>query len=132
MGKFKKLFENKCGRIKQVLMDQNFIAGIGNIYSDEILYVAKIHPLSRLEKLGGKQITVLYRAMRDILEKAVKLRGTSIDDFRDTSGKKGYYAQARLVYQKEGEKCPRGHIIKRIKLGGRSAHFCPVEQKLFK
>ena len=129
-NKFKRLFKSKRGRIKQVLMDQGFIAGIGNIYSDEILYGAKIHPLSRAEKLKEQQLKAIYRAMKKILKKAIKLRGTSIDDFRDTAGKKGYYAQARLVYQKEGEKCPKGHIIKRLKIGGRSAHYCPKEQEL--
>ena len=120
------------GRIKQVLMDQNFIVGIGNIYSDDILYDSKIHPLSRVEKLKEAQIQALYKSIKKILKKALALGGTSIDDFRDTAGKKGKYTEVRLVYQKTGQKCPRGHIIKRIKLGGRSAHFCPTEQKLYK
>ena len=138
--KFKNLFRRnpltgsgpKQGKIKQVLMDQNFIAGIGNIYSDDILYDSKIHPLSRVEKLKEAQIQALYKSIKKILKKAVALRGTSIDDFRDTSGKKGKYTEVRLVYQKTGQKCPKGHTIERIKLGGRSAHFCLAEQKLYK
>ncbi len=113
-------------------MDQSFIVGIGNIYSDEILYKAKIHPLSRVEKLKASQFRVLYLFIRKILKKAIKLRGTSIDDFRDTAGRKGKYGEVIMVYQKKGQKCPQGHVIKRIKLGGRSGHFCPVEQKLYK
>ncbi len=128
--KFRKLFARR-GRIKQVLMDQNIISGIGNIYSDDILYTAKIHPLSRVEKLKESQISAIYIAMKKILKLALKLRGTSIDDYRTPSGESGYYQKARLVYQREGEKCPRGHIIKRLKLGGRSAHFCSKEQKLY-
>ncbi len=127
---FRELFKNKRGKIKQVLMDQKFVVGIGNIYSDEILYTAKIHPLSRVEKLDEKHIKVLYAAMKKILEKGIKMRGTSSDDFRDTYGKKGNYGSVILTYQRHGEMCARGHLIHRIKVGQRSAHFCPVCQKL--
>lgn len=127
---FRDKFKVKKGKIKQVLMDQQFIVGIGNIYSDEILYVAKIHPLSRVEKLREQHIKALYSAMKKILEKGIKMRGTSSDDFRDTYGKKGNYGNVILVYQRTGEKCRRGHVIRRLKLGGRSAHFCPTCQRL--
>src|SRR3989344_8478182 len=89
-------------------MDQQFVVGIGNIYSDEILYVAKIHPLSRVEKLKEVHIKALYSAMRKILVKGIKMRGTSSDDFRDTYGKKGNYGSVILTYQKTGEVCRRG------------------------
>ena len=127
---FRDKFKVKRGKIKQVLMDQKFVVGIGNIYSDEILYTAKIHPLSRVEKLKEPQIKVLYLAMKKILEKGIKMRGTSSDDFRDTYGKKGNYGSVILTYQRHGEKCAQGHLIHRIKVGQRSAHFCPVCQKL--
>ncbi len=127
---FRDKFKVKKGKIKQVLMDQSFVVGIGNIYSDEILYAAKIHPLSRVEKLKEPQIRVLYSAMKKILEKAVKMRGTSSDDFRDTYGRKGSYGSVILTYQRHGQKCARGHLIHRIKVAQRSAHFCPVCQKL--
>jgi|SRR3989344_2596248 len=130
--KFKDLFLKKRGRIKQVIMNPEFIAGIGNIYADEILYAAKIHPLSRVEKLKDRELKAIYNATKKILVSAIKVRGTSIDDFRDLAGKKGGYSDIRMVYQRAGQKCPRGHIIKRIKIGGRSAHFCPTEQKLYK
>ncbi len=130
--KFSRLFKNKKGRIKQVLMDPFFIAGIGNIYSDEILYLSKIHPLSRAEKLKQAQLLKIYNGIKIVLNKAIKARGTSIDDFRDTSGKKGSYNEIRMVYQKKGQKCPKGHVIQRIVVGARSAHFCPTEQKLYK
>ncbi|RJQ14319.1 bifunctional DNA-formamidopyrimidine glycosylase/DNA-(apurinic or apyrimidinic site) lyase [Candidatus Parcubacteria bacterium] len=128
--KFKDLFKNKKGRIKQVIMDQNFIVGIGNIYSDDILYSAKVHPLSRVENLPDSILKKIYKATRTILQKAIRLGGTSIDDFRNIDGKKGYYDKARLVYQKE--KCPKGHFIKRIRVGGRTASFCSKEQRIYK
>ncbi|MDO8443751.1 MAG: DNA-formamidopyrimidine glycosylase [Candidatus Azambacteria bacterium] len=139
---FKKLINKKRGAIKKVLMAQNVISGIGNIYADEILFTAKIHPLARTEKLNAKKLKQIFNAIKKILKKAVKLRGTSTYDYRDTAGKPGHYGEARLVYQRKGEKCPRlrqgfsgqankcDGIIKRIKVDGRSAHFCPICQKL--
>ena len=128
---FAKIIKSERRKIKQVLMDQEVIAGVGNIYSDDILWTAKIHPFRPANKLREKELKALYQAMRKVLEKAVKLRGTSTSDFRDTAGEKGYYTEARIVYQREGEPCPRcGTKIKRVKLGGRSAHFCPKCQIL--
>ncbi len=129
--KFRELFRGKRGRIKQVLMDQNFISGIGNIYADEVLWSAKIHPLRRVEDLKEKELKTIFRAIKAILKKALRLRGTSIDDYRDSEGRRGGYDKVRYVYQREGEPCPRcGAKIRRIKIGGRSAHFCPKCQKL--
>ena len=123
---FIELFKKKKGILKSVLMNQNFIAGIGNIYSDEIVWLAKIHPQKRIEKLTLKNLKDLYQAMRKILLKALKLRGTSIDDYRTANGERGRYDLVRYVYQREGKPCQRcGTLIKRIKIGGRSAHFCP-------
>jgi len=131
LKKFKEAVRDKKAKIKQVLMDQKVIAGIGNIYSDEILWQAKIHPFKPANKLKNKELKAIYEAMGEILEKAVKLRGTSISDFRDPEGRKGNYVEILSVYQREGEECPRcGRKVKRIKLGGRSAHYCPKCQKL--
>lgn len=125
------LFKARSRKIKQVLTDPNVIAGIGNIYSDDILWQSKIHPLRKTDSLSEKELKELYRAIRSILAKAVSLRGTSFSDFRDTSGKEGYYSGYRLVYQREDEPCKRcGTKIQRIVLGGRSAHFCPACQRL--
>jgi formamidopyrimidine-DNA glycosylase len=129
--KFKKALEGRKGKIKQVLMDQSIIAGIGNIYSDEILWQAKIHPFRDVSKLSKEEFKKVYQTMREILAKAIKLGGESISDFRRISGGKGYFDKERKVYRRKGEKCSRcGTIIKRIKIGGRSAHFCPVCQKI--
>lgn len=128
--KFYDLLKAERGRIKQVLMDQAVISGIGNIYSDEILWQAKIHPLEPIEKLSVNDFKNIYQAARQILKKAVELRGTSTSDYRDTRGQKGGYTFVRKVYRREGEKCSRcGTTIKRLKIGGRSAHYCPQEQK---
>jgi len=114
------------GKIKQVLMDQNVIAGIGNIYSDEILWQAKVNPFKEIKRLSDKEIEKIYFAMKKILKKAIELKGESISDFRRISGEKGGFDLLRKVYRKQGEKCPRCKtIIKREKIGGRSAHFCP-------
>ncbi|MDP3003939.1 MAG: zinc finger domain-containing protein, partial [Candidatus Azambacteria bacterium] len=131
-NEFKSLISKKRGPIKKILIDQNIVSGIGNIYSDEILFVAKIHPLKKTEELGDKELKAIFTATKKILKKAIKLRGTSTSDYRDTAGKAGRYTKARLVYQREGENCPRKcvGIIKRIKIGGRSAHFCSHCQKL--
>lgn len=128
---FRNLISKSKAKIKQFLMDQRNIAGIGNIYSDEILWEAKIHPFKKANELTVNELKSLYSAMRKILQKAVKLRGTSIRDYRDTEGKSGKYTEVRYVYQREGEPCPRcGTKIKKVKIGGRSAHFCPACQRL--
>ena len=127
---FARIVQTSGPTIKQVLMNPNKIAGIGNIYSDDILWRAKIHPQQAPAKLSKEELKRLYLAMREILAKAVVLRGTSTSDFRDTSGKEGGYTDYRLVYQREGEPCQRCKTsIKRITVGGRSAHFCSVCQK---
>ena len=130
--KFKKaLSKKKKGKIKQILMDQNVIAGIGNIYSDEILWQAKVHPFKDVSKLKEEELKKIYLAMREILKKAILAKGESISDFRRISGERGGFDPLRKVYRREGEKCSRcGSIIKKIKIGGRSAHFCPNCQKL--
>jgi len=136
---FRKLFNpstglraRKKGRIKQVLMDPAFIAGIGNIYADEILWDAGYHPLSRTENLSGKDLNKIFNSTVKILKKAIKYKGSSVDDYRIPSGEKGRFQNIQNAYQKTGEKCKKkdGGVIERLKLGGRSAHFCPRHQIL--
>jgi len=130
VNKFISLISSRKQKIKQVLMDQSVVAGIGNIYSDEILWQAKIHPFKPANKLTAGEFKNLYKAIKSILQKAVKLRGSSIIDFRDAFGKSGGYAKIRKVYRREGEKCQRcQNLIKRVKMGGRSAHYCPKCQR---
>lgn len=129
--KFTEKIKNQKGKIKQVLMDQSFVAGIGNIYSDEILFEAKINPQAISKLLKQNQIKAIYKAMRAILKVAIKQGGTSFSDFRNPNGEKGNFGSIAKVYRKFGQKCPRCKVkISRIKMGGRSAHFCPKCQKI--
>jgi len=118
-------------KIKPLLMDQKFIAGIGNIYSDEILFGARVHPLRQVKTLKDKEIQQIHQNIKKILQKAIQYRGTTEQYYRDACGKEGDYYNHLKVYQKEGEKCSRcGTIIKRAKIGGRSSHFCPKCQPI--
>ena len=129
--KFKGCFKSKKGKIKQVLMDQTVIAGIGNIYSDEVLWEAKIHPFKEVSNLSEVELKKIYMAIKKILPLAIELKGESFSDFRRLSGEKGYFDKARKVYRRAGEKCSRcGTIIKKGKIAGRSTHFCPKCQKI--
>ncbi len=120
------------GKIKTVLMDQELIAGIGNIYSDEALWMSGIHPLTPVKKIKELDLKNLYKNFLKVLKKSISLGGDSKSDYRDPDGKKGGYHKIEQVYGREGEKCKfNGCIgtIKRIKVGGRSAHFCDCHQK---
>jgi len=118
-------------KIKQFLMDQKNIAGIGNIYSDEILFFARVHPLRKVQELKPYEIKKVFEGIRKILLEAIRFGGSSVRDFVDALGKEGGYVPKLKVYGREGEKCSRCRaIIKRIKIGSRSAHFCPKCQKL--
>ncbi len=132
LKKFRELMTKKRGVIKKVLMDQFVISGIGNIYSDEILWYAGIHPLKRVEKLNDKELAVIYKYIRFVLKKAVGALGDSEQDYRTLEGKMGSYQNKKKAYHLTGEKCQKhdGGIIKRIKINSRSAHFCPVHQRL--
>jgi formamidopyrimidine-DNA glycosylase len=124
------LFAKKNIAIKKVLMDQKNIAGIGNIYADEILWESKIHPLAKASKLNAEEINLIRKNTIKILKKSIKLRGTSTSDFRDTAGKKGKFGNFLNVYRRTDLPCHRdGTPIKRIVVGGRGTHFCPKCQK---
>lgn len=131
-------FEKFRGRIKgrraikQVLMDPKIIAGIGNIYADEILWESAVHPLKKAGELSESELKKIYGAIRPVLKRAIKARGSSYIDYRDAFGRKGKYQKMRHAYQMTGTKCEKGDggIIEKIKIGQRSAHFCPVHQKL--
>lgn len=128
--KFKEGLQGRSAAVKKVLMDQKVISGIGNIYSDEILWEAKVSPEKGVKDLTGSELERIYVAIPKVLEKALRLKGTSIVDYRMPSGQKGGYGEQLKVYKQEGEKCPRcGGKIKRVKIGGRSAHYCPQCQK---
>ena len=112
-------------------MEQNFIAGIGNLYADEILFYAGVHPLRKASSLNDSELKEIYKGMKKILEKAIETRGSSVDLYQDATGAKGGYVPYLKAYGREGEECFNkcGGKIVRIKIGSRSAHFCPVCQK---
>lgn len=117
--------------IKQALMDPAILAGVGNIYADDILWASRVHPARPANSLGSAELGKVLVNMRKILKKAVRLRGTSVGDYRDTAGEPGGYGRKVLVYRKTGEPCGRCRTpIERIVLRQRSAHFCPRCQKL--
>ena len=116
--------------IKQVLLDQTIIAGLGNIYADESLYDAGIRPTARPKKLSAERLKNLHKSIIKILNHAIKNRGTSVDDYLDGHGNSGNFQNLLKIYGKTDQTCPIcGGKIKRIVLGGRSTHYCPKCQK---
>ncbi len=132
------IYKRKEMPIKSALLDQTGLAGIGNIYSDEILWETGIHPLSKANAIPAKKFGEVFKAMRKILLFSIEHGGDSKSDYRDIRGEKGGFQNFHKVYGKKGAKCPKkecqnkkGAIIERIVVRGRSAHFCPVHQKLY-
>lgn len=111
--------------IKAALLDQTVVAGIGNIYADESLFVAKLKPSRRVTKLTRAETQQLYHAIRRVLSTAVKARGTSFNSYVDGLGRSGTYWERRLVYGRKGEPCPRcKRPIQKTVVAGRGTHFC--------
>lgn len=111
--------------VKNALMDQTLIAGLGNIYVDEILHLAQIHPLTPANRLSAPRVMVLHEAIQTILTRAIEQGGSTIRDYRDSFGNFGGYQRQHRVYGRAGQDCPScGAAIQRIVLGGRSTHFC--------
>jgi len=113
-------------RIKSLFLDQGFLRGVGNIYADESLWKAKIHPARLGTQLTKKQAQTLHRALQMILQKAIAMRGSSIADFLDAEGEPGDYQRRHRAYGREGKPCYRcGALIRRAVVAGRSSYFCP-------
>ncbi len=127
---FRTLLEKRSkAKIKPLLMDQKFIAGIGNIYSDKILFAAKVGPLRLVKTLTGREVQNIFRNIKKILKAAIKHQGSSVEYYLDAYGQKGDYVKYHKVYHRD--KCSVcGTKIKRVKVNGRSAHFCPKCQKI--
>lgn len=133
LGDFIQLFLRKRGKVKQVLMDQSFIAGIGNIYASEILFEAGIHPEEDVAKLNQDDLSRIYESMREVLKRAICSGGDSFSDFRNIYGERGDFQNIMKVYAKDGHNCPCcDNSIVRIKLGGRGTFYCPTCQKMKK
>ncbi len=130
LAEFRKRFVGRRARIKALLLDQAVLRGVGNIYADESLWKAKIHPAKLAAKLGEKQVRLLYKSLQEILRNAIVMRGSSIADFLDAEGKPGEYQRHHRVYGREGERCFRCKSeIRRGIVAGRSSYYCPFCQK---
>ncbi len=129
--KFGKILnENRNKKIGAILTDQAIIAGVGNIYRSEILHEAGIAPNRTAKKLSSKEIKEIYKATKKVLKKAVKMRGTSDSDYRDTSGAPGKFQNILKVYRRTGKPCRKcGKIIRRSILGQRSVFYCSACQR---
>jgi formamidopyrimidine-DNA glycosylase len=127
---FRARLRRRKGRLKPLLLDQSFLAGVGNIYADEALWRARLHPLRSASSLRRPDERRLYEAIRAVLAEAVERRGSSIDDYTAPDGD-GSMQERLDVYQRTGEPCPRcGRPIRRIVIGARSTHFCSWCQRL--
>jgi formamidopyrimidine-DNA glycosylase len=119
-------FAHRRARVKALLMDQTVLRGMGNIYTDESLWRARIHPARLAASLKGPALSRLHRAVRDVLNEAITLRGSSVSDYVDSDGLPGEFQLRHRVYQREGEKCFRCKTrIRRMIVAGRSSYFCP-------
>jgi len=123
---------NKKKTIKDLLMDQKFVSGLGNIYVNEILFLSKIKPEKNIKKISNNEIRKIILFTKIILKKSIKLGGSSIKDFKDSSGNRGKFQQKFNVYNKEGTKCPTrncNNLIKKIYISKRSTFYCYKCQK---
>ncbi|MBX4181491.1 DNA-formamidopyrimidine glycosylase [Candidatus Parcubacteria bacterium] len=128
------LLKRPKGKIKTVLMDQTLVAGIGNIYSDEILWRADVHPLSTTSKIPEKNFKAMFKAMKEVLKKGIDLGGDSMSDYRNIEGERGKFQDHHRAYRRTGKPCTKkgcGGTIRRLVVGTRSAHFCDKHQKLY-
>ena len=123
---FGKRLRGRRGQIKKLLLDQSLVTGIGNIYANEILWRARIHPERAAVSLTPGELGRLYQAMRSVLRSAVAHRGTTLRNYVDGEGKPGGFQSHLAVHEREGEPCPNcGQGIIRLKTGGRSSFYCP-------
>jgi formamidopyrimidine-DNA glycosylase len=112
--------------IKGLLLDQSVVAGLGNIYVDEVLFAAGVHPTRKANTLDSAEIEAIYSATRDILREAIELRGTTFDSYHDAFGETGKYQHQLKVFARAGEPCPVcGTEIQKLRVAGRGTHVCP-------
>jgi len=125
-GAFVNLLARRHARIKALLLDQRVLRGVGNIYADESLWRARIHPARLASELKAADLLRLREAIRHVLRSAIRLGGSSISDFVDVDGNQGEFQLRHRVYHRHGKACFHcGGIIRRAIVAGRSSHFCP-------
>lgn len=127
---FVALCRKRPRQLKAALLDQSFIAGVGNIYADESLWAAKLHPLRLTTSASPDKLSELHRHIQRLLKLAIRKAGTSVDSYSGVNGQPGSFQKYLKVYDREGEPCARcGAKIIRKKIGARSAHYCPKCQR---
>ena len=131
LDKFREVFKRRKTSIKAVLLNQALIAGVGNIYADEILFMAKVRPDRRANTLRKPEIARIYKAVKAVLRRAIKHRGTTFNNYVDANGNQGNFIRLLKVYGREKKKCLRCRtgVIKKIKVAGRGTRYCPGCQK---
>lgn len=126
----KEIFAKRTAPIKAVILDQKLIAGLGNIYADESLFLAGINPNRSANSLKPAEIKALNLAIVSIIKQAIKARGTTFRNFVDGQGRKGNFVNYLRVYQRQGQPCPRcGRPLQKMKVRGRGTHYCQYCQK---
>lgn len=136
LKKFKsQLMKKPSGKIKQVLLDQTIISGIGNIYSDEMLWLAGVNPETIVSDIPENKTKLLFEGMKEVLSKGIDFGGDSMSDYRDINGNKGNFQHHHNAYRRKGEICGKrgckGVILRKV-VAGRSSHYCNIHQKLSK
>ncbi len=127
---FAERLASRGSRLKALLLDQGFLRGLGNIYADEALYRARLHPQRAASSVGPRKAGDLHRAIQEVLKDAIKAGGTSINNYVDSNGTQGYFQLQTQVYGKTGTPCARcGTPVRRILVAQRSTHFCPRCQR---
>lgn len=129
-------FKNRVSKkkntpIKQALLDHTVVAGVGNIYGDELLWESNVHPLRAVKTISNKEFALMYKAMKNVLQRGIDFGGDSMSDYRDIDGKRGRFQNDHNAYRLTGTTCKKKGCkgkIKRIVIGARSAHFCDTHQ----
>jgi formamidopyrimidine-DNA glycosylase len=125
-SRFAERLSRRSAKLKTLLLDQSFVAGVGNIYADEALWRARLHPLRAADTLTDVEVRRLHRAVRQVLRQGITNRGSSFSDYVGVDGEPGDNAERLMVYRRTDQPCYRcGRPIRRIVVGQRSTHFCP-------
>ncbi|MBX4199309.1 bifunctional DNA-formamidopyrimidine glycosylase/DNA-(apurinic or apyrimidinic site) lyase [Candidatus Saccharibacteria bacterium] len=125
-----RLMRRKNSSIKAALLDQTVIAGVGNIYADESLWGAKIHPAETVSSVPKPKLVALYSSLRDVLNLSIQKGGSTDRNYVDSEGRAGSYLSFANVFRRNNQPCPRcGTIIEKIRVAGRGTHFCPYCQR---
>jgi len=125
-AEFAALFRGRRTPVKAALLNQTLLAGVGNIYADESLYRAGIRPRRQAGRLTAAELERLRKSLREVLHHAIRLGGSSVSDYVDAEGERGFFQMEHRVYQRTGEPCRKcGTPIRRVVVAGRSTHYCP-------